>query len=186
MSTIEYIAAFLGVVSVGLNIKQKVMAWPIGAVMVGLYAFIFFRERLYADSALQVVYFVLQFYGWYQWLYGSKEKSTLKISKTPRKQLWLFLFLGIFLSFGLATALKYWTNQDFPYLDSAITVFSLIAQWMLARKYIENWILWFYIDAVAAGLYFAKNLYPTAVLYFIFLGLAVMGYREWKKELSSV
>ncbi|MBY0523289.1 MAG: nicotinamide riboside transporter PnuC [Gemmataceae bacterium] len=185
MSVLELVAALFGVVSVGLTVKQSVWGWPVGVVMVALYAVIFWRERLYADSGLQVVYFVLQIYGWYQWLHGGSAHDRLPVSRASGGLMLLLMLLGAVGSAGLGTALARWTNQDMPYLDSTIAAFSLVAQWMLARKLLQNWLLWIGVDLLAVGVYAAKGLYPTVVLYAIFLFLAAAGYVEWQRSLCG-
>lgn len=186
MSPLELFAALLGVISVALTVRQNVWCWPIGAAMVALYTFIFWRERLYADAGLQVVYFLLQFYGWYEWLRGGTGKTELPVSRTPRPQLWFLLTIAAMGSLVLGATLGRYTDQDFPYLDSTVTAFSLVAQWMMAKKLIENWLLWFAIDVLATGIYCAKHLYPTAILYTLFLGLAIAGFRQWRRDLVRI
>jgi nicotinamide mononucleotide transporter len=183
MSVLELIAAFLGLISVWLTVKQNVWCWPIGAVMVALYTLIFWHERLYADSGLQVVYFVLQFYGWYQWLHGGREGDELPPTRAEIELLGVLVVLGGLASGMLGWALRRWTDQDVAYLDSVITVFSLIAQWMLAKKLLENWLVWMGVDALAVVVYFWKGLYPTSVLYGIFLLMCVAGYLEWERAM---
>ena len=185
MSLLELFAATLGLVSVWLTVRQNVWAWPIGAVMVALYAVIFYRVRLYADAGLQVVYFVLQFYGWYEWLYGGRGRTELRVTRTPPHVLpWLFA-LGAAGTATLGFLLNRFTDQHLSYWDSGITTFSLIAQWMLARKRLENWLVWIGVDVVAVGVYAYKELYPTAVLYAVFCAMAAAGYVAWRRAERS-
>ena len=183
MSALEIVAAVLGLVSVALTVRQNVWCWPTGAVMVALYAYIFWVNRLYADAGLQVVYFVLQFYGWYEWLHGGEGRAELPVGRASARLLLVLAVLGAAATAGLGSALIRWTNQDVSYLDSTITVFSLIAQWMLARKLLENWLIWMGVDVLGVGVYGYKRLYATAVLYAVFLALAAAGYRSWRKSL---
>lgn len=185
MSVMELVAAGLGVVSVWLTARQNVWAWPIGAVMVAMYAVIFWRERLYADAGLQVVFFASQLYGWREWRRGRPGGEPLPVARTPAP-----LFAGLFAASvagaaALGAALAAWTNQDVPYWDSGIAAFSLAAQWMMARKYLECWLVWVGVDAVAVGVYWHKGLHPTAALYALFLVLAIGGYVAWRRSLSS-
>lgn len=185
MSLLELQAAVLGLVSVWLTVKQHVWCWPIGAVMVALYAVIFWHERLYADAGLQVIYFVLQFYGWYQWLHGGGQTDELLPTRAEIDLLGVLAVLGALGAATLGWALRRWTDQDMAYLDSTITVFSLLAQWMLAKKLLENWVVWMGVDVLAVGVYFWKGLYPTAVLYGIFLLMCVAGYLEWERAMHK-
>lgn len=181
MTAIEWIGAGLGVVSVWLTVRQNPLCWPIGAAMVALYTYIFWRERLYADAGLQVFYFGMQFYGWYQWLRGGDARTPLAVRRVSSRGLAGLVGLGASGAFGLGFLLSRYTNQDLAYWDSTVTAFSFVAQWMMAKKYLENWLFWIAIDVLAAGIYLVKQLYPTAILYVIFVGLAVAGYREWRR-----
>ena len=183
LNPLEVIASLLGLVSVGLTVRQNVLCWPIGIVMVALFTIVFARERLYADAGLQVVFLVLQVYGWYEWLHGGKGASELPVTRTTPSTLLGLLVLGAAGTAALGTALARWTNQDLSYLDSAVAVYSLVAQGLLARKKIENWLLWIAIDVLAVGIYAWKHLYATAVLYGIFCFMAAAGYRAWRRSL---
>lgn len=183
---LEIIGTILGLVSVWLTVKQNIWCWPTGIVMVALYAVIFFRAKLYADAGLQVVYFVLQIYGWYEWLYGGKDRGGLEVTRiTLRLGVWLAVVAAAATALmGYLLATK--TDAALPYWDSTATVLSLIAQWMLAKKFIENWFVWIMVDVLSIGIYTAKELYPTLALYAAFLVLAVLGWIEWRKSLRNL
>lgn len=183
MNLLELFAAALGLVAVWLTVRENVWAWPIGAVMVALYVVVFARARLYADAGLQAIYFALQFYGWYQWLRGGDHHGRLSISRASARTLAIVVAIGAAGTVVLGTLLARHTDQALPYWDSAIAAFSLVTQWMLARKLLENWIFWFLIDTVAVGVYAARDLYPTAGLYAVYLALAVAGWRRWQASL---
>jgi nicotinamide mononucleotide transporter len=185
VNSYEIIGTILGLVSVWLTVRQNIWCWPTGLVMVALYAVVFFQAKLYADAGLQVVYFVLQIYGWYEWLHGGKARSKLNVTR-------IRLRLGVVLVVIAATAtaamgylLATKTDAALPYWDSTATVLSLIAQWMLARKIIENWLVWITVDLLSIGIYAAKALYPTMALYAAFLALAALGWIEWRKSLNT-
>jgi nicotinamide mononucleotide transporter len=182
MDPLEVAAAVLGLVSVGLTVRQNVWAWPVGAVMVALYAWIFYHSRLYADAGLQVIYFGLQFYGWYEWLHGGAGHDRLPVGRASARCLLLLAGLGTAGAAALGHLLGRYTDQATPYADSTVTVFSLLAQWMLARKLLENWLVWVGVDALAVGVYVARGLYPTAVLYAVFLVMAGAGFLAWRKS----
>jgi nicotinamide mononucleotide transporter len=185
MNVIEYVAAFFGVVSVYLSVRQNVWSWPTAIVNVGLYAFVFHASRLYADMGLQVIYVIISIYGWYEWLYGGKNRTELKVSKTPRKLGVLLALIGFSFALLLGTVLHRTTNAALPYLDSLTTSTSLVAQWMMTKKLLENWIVWVAVDVVYIGMFIYRSLYPTAWLYLGFLILSVMGYRQWKASLNE-
>ena len=184
MPPLEIFAATLGVISVYLTAKQHSWCWPVGAIMVALYAYIFFETKLYADMALQIAYFFLQFYGWYQWRRGAVAHTELRVTRTPL-HLWVRLIVAavIFTSI-LGYSLSTITDASLPYLDSGITGFSLVAQYMVAKKKLENWIVWACVDSFSIYVFWTKDLYATAVLYLIFLALCLLGYRAWRRVLA--
>ena len=154
-------------------------------VNVTLYIFVFFRSKLYADMALQVVYIVISVYGWYEWLHGGANRSALPVSRGTRKMAAALVALGAAGSLGIGAALARLTDASLPYVDATTTTTSLLAQWMMARKILENWIVWVAVDVVYIGMFVYKALYLTAFLYAVFLGLSAMGYRQWKKSLAA-
>lgn len=185
MNVLEVVGSMLGIVSVWLTVRQNVWCWPIGILMVTLYILIFARAQLYADAGLQFVYVVVQFYGWYEWLHGGDQRQQLAVSVAPTPLLVQLGALGVVGTAALGYALNRWTDQALPYFDSAVAVYSLIAQWMLARKLLQNWLVWIGVDVLASGVYAAKELYATTGLYIVFLGLAAAGFREWKRSLRK-
>ena len=181
MSVIEWAAALFGLLSVYYTIREHVWCWPTGLVQVVLYVAVFYQARLYADTFLQVVYIGLQFYGWHEWLHGGPRQSELPISRTTPRLSLLLLALSAAGTAGMGYAFQRYTGAALPYWDSAITALSLAAQWMLARKLLENWLFWIAVDVLAVGVYAYKRLYPTTGLYAVFLVMAVIGYRQWRK-----
>jgi nicotinamide mononucleotide transporter len=182
-SPLEILGFLTGAVCVYLNTRQNVLGWFFGIVNAVLYAAVFWQARLYADTGLQVYYFVTSIYGWWMWMYGGKSHDGVKVSKTPVRlyPVFLLIFITVTLSWGFL--LGRFTDGSLTYADSALTIASLIAQWMMARKYLENWIIWIVADAFYTALYFYKDLHLTAILYFVFLVLAVMGYVQWKRDI---
>src|SRR5690349_7198872 len=134
---------------------------------------------------LQAVYFVLSVYGWYEWLYGGKGHTALKVSQTP-KRLWSILAgIGLVVWLTLARLTSRLPGVALPYLDSGTTTTSLLAQWMMTRKLLENWVLWVMVDVVYIGMFIFKGLYLTAFNYAVYLVLAAMGFYSWRKSLAS-
>jgi nicotinamide mononucleotide transporter len=185
MSSIEIVAAIFGVVSVFLSVRQNIWSWPTAIVNVGLYIIVFYESKLYADTGLQVVYVVLNAYGWYHWLYGGKNRTELPVTRTSPR-LWLLLVsIGAAGAVVIGTLLSRNTDAALPYIDAGTTSTSLVAQWMMTRKLLENWIIWVAVDVVYIGMYIYKSLYVTAVLYLIFLILSAMGFVQWRKSLKE-
>jgi nicotinamide mononucleotide transporter len=185
VNPLETLAALFGVVSVYLSVRQNIWSWPTAIVNVGLYTFVFYQSRLYADMGLQVVYIIISFYGWYEWLYGGKDRTGLKVSRTPRRLGVALVGIGVISACLLGTLLHRTTNAALPYLDSATTSTSLVAQWMMTKKLLENWPVWVAVDVVYIGMFIYKSLYVTAALYLVVLVLSVMGYRQWKATLNE-
>jgi nicotinamide mononucleotide transporter len=182
MSGLELFAAALGVIAVWLTVKQNPWCWPIGLVMVLLYSWIFFEVKLYSDMLLQLVYAVLQLYGWRQWTRAGTAQKGREVSYLPGQPLLLGLAAGLLASLTLGAAMAHWTDAAQPWLDAALTAFSLVAQVWMAQKRVQCWPLWIVLDTIFVGLFLYKGLYLTAALYGLFILLAVQGWREWRSD----
>jgi nicotinamide mononucleotide transporter len=180
MSWLEIIAALLGLACVWLTVQRHIACWPTGLAMVLLYIVIFYQARLYSDMLLQGVYVVLQIYGWYAWLHGGPDRTPLVVSRLPAWQILPWLVVGGLTAAWVGRLMHTYTDASFPYIDAAAAVASLIAQWLLGRKVLESWLVWIFVDVISIRLYLAKELYPTAALYLVFLGLAIWGWLEWR------
>jgi nicotinamide mononucleotide transporter len=178
---LEKIAVVFGLANVYLTVRQNIWCWPIGAVMVSLYIYIFFHTKLYSDAGLNVFFLVMQFYGWYQWTRGPVEHArSLSAVKTLDTKGWALTIAGVLAgTAALGTAMHRYTDAALPYPDAFTTLLSVFAQFLMTRKVLENWTLWIVADIVYIGVYTSKSLYWTAGLYVIFLGLCIEGYREW-------
>lgn len=179
MNPLEIFAVAFGIVSVYLSVRENVWSWPTAIINVSLYIFVFHETKLYADMGLQVIYIGISIYGWYQWLYGGTGKSELKVSRIPKKQAAVLAVIGIAFSVALGTFLHRTTDAALPFVDSATTSTSLVAQYMMTRKYLENWAVWVAVDVVYIGMFIFKSLYLTAGLYAAFLILSALGLRRW-------
>lgn len=182
MSGLELFAAALGVIAVWLTVKQNPWCWPIGLVMVLLYSWVFFEVKLYSDMLLQVIYAALQLYGWWQWTRAGEAHHGRQVSQLDTQPMLLGLAVGAVGSLLLGAAMAHWTDAAQPWLDAALTGFSLVAQLWMARKYIQCWPLWIALDVIFVGLFVYKGMYLTAALYGIFMLLAVQGWREWRVD----
>ncbi|HUQ48329.1 MAG TPA: nicotinamide riboside transporter PnuC [Gemmatimonadaceae bacterium] len=185
MDRFEIIAALFGVVSVFLSVRQNIWSWPTAIVNVGMYIVVFYRSKLYSDTGLQVIYVALNFYGWYQWLYGGKNRTELPVTRTTGRLAAVLVVIAAVTTMVLGTLVSHNTDAALPYIDAATTSTSLVAQWMMTRKLLENWIVWVSVDVVYIGMYIYKDLHVTAVLYLVFLLLSVMGYMQWKRTLNA-
>lgn len=178
---IEIIAVLLGIANITLLIRRSIWNYPFGIVMVTLYAWIFFEAKLYSDALLQPFFFVVQIYGWYYWLKGRGDDGLVVVRRLSRGQA---IAYGAAAMVGISvwgTLMARFTDASFPYWDASILAFSIVAQFLLARRRLENWLVWIAVDLLAIGLYWTKDLYPTAALYFVFLVLATVGYFNWRR-----
>ena len=182
---LEILGFVTGAVCVYLNTQQNVWGWVLGIINAVLYAFVFLEAKLYADMGLQGYYFFTSIYGWWMWMYGGKNHQTLPVSLTPVKFYGLFIVLFAAATLAWGFLLNRYTDASLSYMDSGLTAASLIGQWMMARKYLENWLVWIVADVCYVGMYIYKDLHLTAILYAVFLGLAVMGYLQWRKSLKD-
>lgn len=187
VNKIEVLGAILGILYIRFSIRQNIFTWPTGILTSALYIIVFFNSSLYASMMLQFYYVGISVYGWYYWLNGKRDdnKSLLPV-QTANKKLWIklaviFAVLYVVILFILIR----FSDSDVPYLDSLTTSLSIVATWMLAKKYIENWLIWIFTDIVSVGLYIFKSLWPTVILFVVYAILAYFGYIEWKKDLKE-
>ncbi len=183
---VEVLGAILGFVYIILSIEQRIWTWPVGLLTSALYVYVFFVSKFYADMALQVYYIAVSIYGWYHWLKGSPEKKDhLPVIVTPRKQWWWLIAASVVLFLLIVFVLKNYTDSPVPVGDSLTTALSLVATWMLARKYIEHWLIWIFVDFLSAILYALKSMWPTVILFVIYTVMAVLGYFQWRKAMMA-
>ena len=214
---LEFVAAFLGILSVYFAKKENILVFPTGIISTALYVFLLYQWSLYGDLIINIYYTLMSLYGWYMW--GKVVQGNRHIAITPSKHsdllkaFAIFLFTSIFVvavyrydwqgngnpvmpALGWKDSLLYlWeklskgTLHDFrqatPYLDSFTTGAAFAAMWLMANKKIENWIFWIAVNIVSVPLYFVKGFGFTGLQYFIFLLLAIQGYKEWKEKINN-
>ncbi len=180
-SLIELISFVLAMITVLLNIRQNHLAWLFAILSSATYAVVFFDAKLYGDMALQGMFIAVSLWGWYQWLYGGANHHALTVSHCDTKgyAYSVIAWLGFFGLF--AWYLSVHTNSDVPNIDGFLTAGSLVGQILLSRKKIENWTVWIIVDILYVGLYVHKGLMLTAVLYALFVVLAIIGLRAWTR-----
>jgi nicotinamide mononucleotide transporter len=185
VNTFEIVAAALGIISVFFSTRQNVLAWPTSLLNNAMYGVFFFQQRLYALMVLQVFFGAIAVYGWYQWLFGGKAKTELKVSRIPPRLAALLVVIGLVALAAIWFVLSHYTQDVSPGLDAFFFAVSLIAQWMMARKYFECWPIWVAINCVSVPFFFFQHSYPTMVQYAVFLVLAISGWRQWKASLVA-
>ena len=184
-SCLEAVAVTFGIVSVYLSTRENIWSWPTALINVALYSALFLETGLYSDTGLQVVYFVLSVYGWYQWLYGGAGRTAIAVSRTPQRTWMVLAGVAIVMWLILGSITSRLPGTALPYVDAATTTVSLIAQWMMTRKLLENWLIWVAVDVVYVGMFIFKGLYLTAFNYGIYLALGIMGFVAWKRSLAT-
>ncbi len=200
---IEIFGAVTGIIYVLLEIRQTIWLWPVGIITSGVYIWVFFTSKFYADMSLQVYYVIISILGWYWWTRGKgnnaqgtgqRDQSTdLSDDKTGKKELKvtrITLRTGIVLTFVFVLLyLAMWliltrlTDSPVPARDAFITSLSIIATWMLARKIYEHWFLWIVVNFVSAIFFLTRGLYPTVILYVVYGLMSFVGLVEWKKTM---
>ncbi len=184
---IEVLGAVLGMVYIVLSIRQNILTWLTGLLTSVFYIYIFFVSKFYADMGLQVYYVFVSIYGWYYWLKGKHDETEkqVPVSQVSLKQIAVLSGVSVLIYFVILHILLNYTDSPVPYADSLTTALSIVATWMLARKILEHWIVWVFVDAFSALLYIYKGLWPTTILFVVYTVMAVLGYIEWKKELRN-
>jgi nicotinamide mononucleotide transporter len=179
-SWLELVAFVLALAMVGFNIRVNPLGWPLAIVSSLLYFFLFWDSRLYGDASLQIVFAVVALWGWWQWLRGTAPDGTaLHVRSLGARGRWACLAVLALAWPALGLFLKHFTDTDVPWWDAFPTAASLVGQWLLGRKYVENWPTWIVVNVVSVGLFAYKGLWLTVVLYTVFVALSVLGWRAW-------
>lgn len=185
MSRLELIAAGFGVLSVWLSTRENIWSWPTAIVNVLLYVIVFREAKLYADMWLQVIYAIISVYGWWHWLHGGAGDTVLPVTRTPPRLMILLGVIAVATSAILGLLFARYSDAALPWVDSSLSATSLVAQWMLTRKLLENWLVWIGLNVCYIGMFAFKQLYPTVGQTIVFLVLAVMGYRAWRRSMAE-
>jgi nicotinamide mononucleotide transporter len=185
ITLLEFLGTAFALTGVYLTARENIWCWLFGIAGIIIYTYIFFQSKLYGDAALQAVYFFLSIYGWYQWKFGSVKNETLTITLNTFRQIIFFIAIGFAGGMFFGWLLNNYTDSDVPYWDGLTTSYSLVATYMMARKYLYHWIFWIIIDVVYTGIYTYKNLYITVFQYAVFCILAVLGYLQWRQKIEA-
>jgi nicotinamide mononucleotide transporter len=181
----ELLAAAISAVDVWLATKRSMISWPITILASLLYGEQFRESRLYSDMLLQGIFVAFAVYGWWHWYRGLKAEGSVRVVTPGRFALLRDSILGVIASLLLGYWMRKNTDASLPWLDAALTGFSLVGTWWGAQKYIANWWLWIVVDLIYIGEYTYKGLDLTAGLYALFVLLAVLGLRDWRRALAE-
>lgn len=187
----ELAGLIFGILTVVFLIRESVLTWPFGIAYVITAFVVFWEAKLYGDLLLHIFFLALNIYGWYYWVYGKKKAETeLTVTKMSNASLLKalgFSVVGVFVFAQMLIRIPGLFEEmepaALPYWDSTTSILSVTAMWLTARKKIDNWYFWFVINVLATGIYFYKELYFFSLLYFLYIGMAIMGYLAWKKTM---
>jgi nicotinamide mononucleotide transporter len=183
---LEIVAFVLAVAMVVFNMRVNPVAWPLAIASSLMYLLLFAQHKLYGEASLQIVFALVALWGWWQWLRGRQaDGSRLRVRwLTARARVGLaaatlaaWPLLGLFLDRA--------TDSDVPYWDAFPTTASLAGQWLLGRKYVENWPVWVVVNVVSVGLFAYKGLWLTVLLYTLFAAMALAGWRVWARKAAA-
>ncbi|MDY0957246.1 nicotinamide riboside transporter PnuC [Sphingomonas sp. CFBP8993] len=181
MSGLEIAAVAISFLAIWLTARRNMFCWPLNLVACALYFKLFLDVRLYADMALQAVFGLGILYGWIVWSRGRADSGTVVVMPLSRRKALAGLGLGALGALAIGWFTSRHTDAALPWLDATLSSFSLVAQYWTARRHRENWLLWIAVDIVYVGMFVFKGLMPTAGLYAVMIGLAIMGYRDWRR-----
>jgi nicotinamide mononucleotide transporter len=179
---LEIVAFWVAIAMVFANFRVHPVAWPLAIASSLMYALLFADSRLYGEAALQIVFVAVAFWGWWEWLRGTGADGTpLRVHRLGAR--WRVVAVAATLAAWplLGWLLDRHTDSDVPYLDALPTVGSLTGQFLLGRKLVENWLVWFAVNVVSVGLFAVKGLWLTVILYTLFAVLSVVGWRAWRR-----
>ena len=185
MSPWELVAVVLAITYLLLAIKENVWCWLFAFTSTAIYTGLFWDVSLLMDSALNVYYMAMAVFGWYQWTHGGgngdQQSSELGVQSMSGRQHVTVILLTVVLSLISGNLLSEHSAAAWPYVDSFTTWASVIATYLVARKYLQNWLYWIVIDAVSVPLYFERGLYLTVLLFIAYIVIAYFGYVSWRK-----
>jgi nicotinamide mononucleotide transporter len=177
---LEVVAFVLSIAMVVCNIRVNVIGWPLAIASSLLYVLLFWNSRLYGDASLQLFFAAVAAWGWWQWLRGTDEEGhALRVRNLGgHGRIWVLVAIAIAWP-ATALFLSRLTDTDVPWWDAFPTATSVVGQWLLGRKYVENWPTWIAVDVVGAALFAYKGLWLTTLLYLVFVAMAFVGWRSW-------
>jgi len=180
---LEMLAVLFTLANVWLAIKENIWTWPTGIASVLLYLAVFWRSHLYLNAGLQIIYFVLSIHGWYEWLHGGVNKTELTITHASSRMWAVLMSIGVALTLVLLWLLRVTAHDaSLPIWDAVTTAFSIVGQYMLNMKIVENWLIWAIVDVIYVVMFIDQKLYPTAVLYAFFVFLCLKGLLDWRRS----
>jgi len=186
VSQLEGWAFVLSLFMVGLNLKVNALAWPLAIISSVLYGLLFARSKLYGEASLQILFVLISCWGWWQWLRGvGDDQRPLSVSALSPNGRWLAVGVTLLMWPAFGFLLHHITDSDVPYLDALPTAGSVVGQWLLAHKLVDNWPCWLFVNLISMGLFAYKQLWLTVMLYGLFAILSVIGWGAWRRMYPS-
>jgi nicotinamide mononucleotide transporter len=180
---LEVVAFALAIAMVVFNIRVDPLGWPLAIASSLLYFLLFWNSRLYGDASLQVFFAAVAGWGWWQWLRGTDESGHALQVRHLGAQGRIGVLVAIAIAWpATALFLRRFTDTDVPWWDACPTATRVVGQWLLGRKYVENWPVWIAVDVVGAALFAYKGLWLTTLLYVVFVAMAAFGWRSWARR----
>ncbi len=185
MTPLEIFAVIMSLASVVLTVRRHIGCWPTGILGVAAYLVVFVQNKLYADATLQIVFLAQNAYGWWYWLHGGNDNDERPVGTlSPVARAAVVIATGVCAA-AIGSALRRWTDAAFPYTDATLSTTSLVANWLLARKLIDNWVLWMLADVGYVVVFWLKGLKLSSGLYVVFFALCVAGFMEWQRAMAG-
>ena len=187
MIFLEFIAVIFGFLSVWFAKENNVLVYPAGILSTAIFVYLLTISELYGDATINGYYFLMSFYGWYFWTQKKSGKIINQVGRTSINEkmgsIFLFVF-GIIAIFLIYNYFNKWSTVS-AYIDTLTTGIFFVAMWLMSRRKIEHWTFWIVGDVLSVPLYIYKGLFLTAIQYFVFTIIAIIGYREWKKIIQK-
>lgn len=184
-SNIEVLAVVFGLIYIVLATKENVWCWPAGFIGTGSSIFLLWSGDLYMEAALNAYYLLMAVFGWWQWQYGSKNRSRLEIRSFSKNEHLTVFGLIVFLTLISGYLLSRYTDAAFPYLDSFTTWSAIITTWMVTQKILDNWLYWIVINSLSIYIYIDRGFLLYAILFGLYVIIAIFGYSQWRKKLIN-
>jgi nicotinamide mononucleotide transporter len=182
-SYLELTAVFFGLLSVWFMKKENILVFPFGIINVLIYVYICFTAKLYAYASINVFYFLMSVYGWYNWSRRDNDNKTIRITQCLVKGIIINIVAILVFFLIIRYVLVNYTDSTLPSVDALTTSLYIIAQWLVSRKKIENWLLWIAGDLISIVLFASQGLYFSSLQFLVFTVIATMGFLEWRIKL---
>ena len=182
---IEITGAILGIIYLYLEYKASFRMWPVGILMSLFYTYVYITTKFYSFAIINIYFILAGIYGWIKWNKSNTEESSIELRHCPKKFFAPILLALVIVFIFLVAILRYFTDSPVTYGDSFVTTFSMVAMWMLAQRYVEQWILLIILNIVSVFIYFQQDLYATTIMYFIYSIVSCFGFIKWKNSVIN-